>query len=96
MKKLKAKRGEARQLGRLFTLNAEWIDSQDLEHCSVTGAGFNFDPTHPDYPSFDQKEPGQGYTPENTRLVAIWYNRAKGELTDSQIKQAILCAVPHL
>ncbi len=47
---------------------------------------------NPYAPSLDQKIPGQGYTPENFQIVPMWYNRLKGDLTDTEALAIIQAA----
>lgn len=80
-----------------FSLTVEHIlDHLKKGACSVTGTPFHFDNAHqivhqrkknPYSPSVDRIDPKTGYTNENTRVVIWWYNMAKGELSDAEMKQ---------
>lgn len=87
---LKAKRYHAKKLGIPFDLDVEWIQQQPMM-CAVTGKMFLI-PDHgsgPLTPSFDQINPSQGYTKNNTRLVCLWYNMAKSSWSDADIRALI-------
>lgn len=56
--------------------------------CEATGIEFQLNPwpdggPNPFAPSLDQIIPGRGYTPENTRVVCWFFNRAAGLWDDS-------------
>lgn len=62
--------------------------------CVVTGIAFDMTidqlatvgrHTNPFAPSLDRKDPRQGYTNENTRVVIWQYNLMKGEITDEEV-----------
>lgn len=87
---LKSKRYHAKKQGIPFDLDVEWLQLQPMQ-CAITGKMFVI-PDHgsgPLTPSFDQINPSQGYTKNNTRLVCLWYNYAKGAFPDSDIRALI-------
>lgn len=61
--------------------------------CEITHSKLDLvfrDGVHNPYaPSLDQIVPGQGYVPGNIQIVAVWYNRMKGGLTDSEAIQIL-------
>lgn len=85
-----AKRYQAKRLGIPFDLDAEWLQLQP-SMCAVTGKIFVIPANGmgPLTPSFDQINPGQGYTKQNTRLVCLWYNMAKSSWPDQDIRDLI-------
>lgn len=65
------------------TLTMEWVrDKIAAGYCEVTGIPFDLEghgaPARSFSPSLDRINPDEGYTPENTQVVAWIYNRAKG------------------
>ena len=87
---LKSKRYHAKKQGIPFDLDVEWLQLQPMQ-CAVTGKMFVI-PDHgsgPLTPSFDQINPSQGYTKNNTRLVCLWYNVAKSSWPDQDIRDLI-------
>lgn len=85
-----SKRYQAKKLGIPFDLDAEWLQQQPMM-CSVTGKMFVIPAkgAGPLTPSFDQINPGQGYTKNNTRLVCLWYNTARSNWSDQEIRDLI-------
>lgn len=81
---------------REFTVTVEHIMAQlSTGKCAATGIPFQMDNVHqiitgrkknPYAPSIDKINPLLGYTNENTRIVIWWYNMAKAELSDSEMK----------
>lgn len=74
-----------------ITITKEWIVKK-LENgiCEVTNIPFVFetcgDRTRNKYtPSLDRKDPKQGYTVENTRVVIWMYNLWKSDYTDEDV-----------
>lgn len=88
---LKYKRFQAKKAGLPFDLDEEWLQNQPLM-CAVTGQTFEILPKGkgPRTPSFDQRLPGKGYTKENTQLVCLWYNTAKNQWPEEQIRALIV------
>lgn len=72
----------AKQRSSNVTITREWIQERiDKGYCEVTGLPFVLtweSIKNPWAPSIDQVRPGQGYTPENTKVVVWIYNVAKG------------------
>lgn len=90
-------KSRAHKGGQDFTITPAWIEERLIVGvCEVTGAAFELDFKSARAPSLDQKEPGQGYTPENTRVVTWFYNRAKGTSTDDDTTTLILQAAEAL
>jgi hypothetical protein len=74
-----------------FTITKQFLIEKltTIHTCEVTGASFDYSLRHdvqqnPYMPSLDQRVPGEGYTPENVQVVISWYNRFKGDLSDSE------------
>lgn len=91
LSRLKHKRYQAKKQGIPFDLDEEWVLRQP-QMCAVTGQMFviNEQGTGPRAPSFDQISPSAGYTKENTQLVCMWYNTAKGAWTEDEIRGLIV------
>lgn len=81
---------------RPVEVSLEWVVAR-LERgvCEATGLKFDFaartDGGHqnPYAPSLDRKDPAQNYTEENTQVVILAYNFAKGQLQDSAAREVI-------
>ena len=77
-----------------FTITREILRQKLIEcnnKCEITGGTLDYSfrndvHQNPFAPSLDQRIPRAGYTPENTQIVACWYNRMKGDLTDGEAK----------
>lgn len=75
-----------------FTLTLNHIiEGIEKGRCAVTGMEFQLinrgvNKKNHLAPSVDRIDSTVGYTDENTRIVCWWYNMAKGELTDNQMK----------
>ena len=71
------------------TISVEWIEEAlKVGVCQVTGVPFQWEfgkGRQPFAPSLDQKEPGQGYTFENTQVVVWIYNFAKNIFTHEEV-----------
>lgn len=85
-------RQRARRSDLPFEITLDWLKAKiDAGTCEVTG--INFDTAlgpgsgrgNPFGPSLDQKVPGAGYTPDNTRVVCWMFNLAKGTNTDADV-----------
>lgn len=83
---LKYKRYQAKKQGLLFDIDEDWLKKQPMQ-CAVTGQPFIV--TGPQTPSFDQKIAGKGYTRENTQLICLWVNYAKGQWPEATIRALI-------
>lgn len=83
---LKFKKYQAKKKGIPFDLDEEWIRQQP-KMCAVSGISFQIPPkgAGPLTPSFDQIEPGQGYTKNNTQLICLWLNQAYGQWSKAEI-----------
>jgi hypothetical protein len=87
----RAAKTRANRLGCMFSIDAPWIETRlAAGHCEVTGIPFDlkrgFNCGHrPWSPSLDRKNPGDGYTKENTQLVVFAYNAAKGGWTHEEV-----------
>lgn len=84
---IKYKRYQAKKAGLPFDLDEDWLKSQPMM-CAMTGKSFVVG--GPLTPSFDQKLAGQGYTRENTQLICLWLNMAKGQWPEDQIRALIV------
>jgi hypothetical protein len=65
------------------TITLDWVTERIAAGvCAATSLPFDLEgsgaPARPFTPSLDRIDPSQGYTPENTQVVAWVYNRAKG------------------
>jgi hypothetical protein len=87
----------ATKRGHSCTINKEFVQKL-LESsngvCQQTGDKFDFAPgelrqRNPYAPSLDQITAGKGYTPHNTQVVVGWYNRLKGDLSDTAARKII-------
>lgn len=71
------------------SISVEWIKEKlETGICEVTGLPFELvygKGKVPWSPSLDQIIPGNGYTPENTRVVVWLYNSAKNIFTDEDV-----------
>lgn len=94
-------RRRAKYKGIEFTLTREWLEPRlNTGICEMTG--LPFDRNHgtwwrqnPFYPSIDRRDPDQGYTEENCRLVIWAYNTAKNTWSDEttlEIARALVSA----
>lgn len=90
-------KGRAKLKNIPFSLTVEWLDTQPWV-CAVTGVPFvvTNKGKGPLTPSFDRIDPTQGYTPANTRLVACWYNQAKSNWPDDEIRKYICVAADYI
>ena len=73
-------------------LTREWLTARlRLGRCEATGAVLDFayrpGGLAPFTPSIDRKQADLGYTKENCQIVALIYNRVKGQLEDGQFKK---------
>lgn len=95
--RLSQTRGRAKLKSIPYSLTPEWLDAQPTV-CAVTGQPFVVTDKGkgPLTPSFDRIDPKLGYTPENTRLVACWYNHAKLNWPDEDIQKLIISAAKFL
>ena len=83
-----------------FTITREIVRQKLVDcknRCEVTGGPFDYSFRNDVYqntfaPSLDQRIPRAGYTPENTQIVALWYNRMKGDLADEEAKTILKSA----
>lgn len=79
-----------------FSITREWIEEKLVAgECEVTGTPLRLEfrsdlQTNPFAPSLDQKVARDGYTPENTQVVAYWYNRMKNDLTQTEALQILI------
>lgn len=75
-----------------FNLTQEWVEEQlTAKTCQRTGLLFDLETKgrSPFAPSLDRVIPSLGYTIENTLIVVLCYNQAKGEWShDEVIKMA--------
>lgn len=80
-----------------FTINLEWVIglyTKQKGKCCLTGLQLTLD-VNPDgrrcympfSPSLDQIKPGEGYTPENTRLVCVAVNIALNRFGEDVLEQ---------
>lgn len=80
----------SRQKGLEHSLTDEWVRDRLAGGCEVTGLPFVLfrsgqrGITHAHSPSLDRINPMRGYTTDNTRLVVLMFNRAKGINTDEE------------
>jgi hypothetical protein len=86
----------AKQKNLPFTITREWIENKlSTGECEVTGTPIHLTQrldvqSNPFAPSLDQKIVGNGYTPENAQIVAVWYNRMKNDLTDGEALEILI------
>lgn len=81
---LDAARQRCKKHGFAFSVDIDWVRKRVVEHgrCEITGIPFDFDVKPRErrrnafFPSLDQKVAGEGYTPENTRVVLVAVNLA--------------------
>ena len=79
------KRAESKNLALSITEEhiAHLLEVQGYK-CAATGVELTLDmlegvAMHPHGPSVDRIDPKQGYTPENSQVVCVQYNGAKGQ-----------------
>jgi hypothetical protein len=78
--------------GMEFSLDEAWMkNAENITHCPLTGVKLRQDGSgrkgrfrDPYAPSIDRIEPQRGYTPDNTRIICVWANVAKGEMSDRE------------
>lgn len=86
-KLLSSAKARARQKGREFALDLDWVKANLLgEKCQATGVPFVYEvpkgQKHGDFsPSIDRRDNSEGYTQSNSQIVCLMYNRAKSEGT---------------
>lgn len=76
-------------------ITPEWVAKRiEIGFCQATSRRFDLyqgtrgiKSRSPNAPSLDQVIPGKGYTRENTRVVCLAYNLAKGEMSDAELLQ---------
>ena len=75
-----------------LTITPEWIRQQIILQkgcCAVTKMQFNYDTidrkTNALVPSLDRIDSTKSYTPDNTRVVAWWFNQMKNAYSDKQL-----------
>lgn len=85
----RAAKDRSKKKNETFDLTLEWV-SQKLEHGLCEKTGVPFDLTrhdtllyNPFAPSIDKIDPSKPYTLENSQMVIDWYNRAKGQHSES-------------
>jgi hypothetical protein len=94
---LQAAKTRARKRDQAFTITMDWVERKLLAGvCEATGVPLTLDAGTPWSPSLDKIDPEKGYTPENTRIVTWFYNRAKGSSTDGETRRLILEAAEAL
>lgn len=74
------KKNSAKQSKKEFTLTIDWLHKQYAEQggiCLYSGVLFN---EELDNLTFERLDADKGYTPENTILVAEYFNQMKGQL----------------
>ncbi len=92
---------KARAEGIVFSLTDSWLSFQP-KFCPYLGLDFVLEPPgtterlHQLAPTFDRIVPGDGYTPENTRLISWWANRAKGDMPDKEFRVCCLLVEERL
>jgi hypothetical protein len=84
-------RARAKKDGREFTITKEWLALQP-RYCAISGIPFIIiqDGRGPLTPSLDRIDSSKGYTPENTQIVACWYNLGKSDWNDTEIQDLII------
>lgn len=79
-------RKRARRAGVPFSLTADWVHARlRAGVCEETGIPFTVGgrtTRSPWSPSLDRKCPRKGYTPDNTRVVVLIHNCARGAWGD--------------
>lgn len=87
---LQSAKGRAKVTEQPITIDSDWIAGRlEAGVCEVTGIPFVLTPGSPRAPSLDKRVPSDGYTPENTRLVLWFYNRAKGAASEEEALELI-------
>ncbi len=91
---------KARAVGVSFSLTDSWLAFQP-KFCPYLGLDFVLEPPgtgrlHYLAPTFDRVDPTGGYTPENTRLISWWANRAKGDMPDKEFRVCCLLVEERL
>jgi hypothetical protein len=78
-----AARVRCRKKGIEFALDGFAEDLQrriDAGHCELSGVAFDMSPGRkPTSPSLDRRNPSEGYTPENVRVICHALNAALGD-----------------
>lgn len=99
-------RNRAKAKSLPFDLDLDWIMAGIRAKCPLTGRRFvvmgpaqpgtkNGGPIEPYSPSIDQKEPGQGYTKANCRVISSIANYAKNKFTDEQLIEFCRTVASH-
>ena len=85
----RAARDRSEKKNEIFGLSIDWVKQKlDSGFCEKTGVAFDLK-RHPEFiynpfaPSIDKIDPSKPYTPENSQMVIDWYNRAKGQHSES-------------
>lgn len=79
-----------------YSLSPEWVVAQ-LPYCAATGVRLSYwGKITPTTLSIDRIDPKKGYTVENVRLVAYWYNTCKRNWPDEEISERIIEAANYI
>lgn len=93
---LYAKRSMCHKEGIPYGLDSHWVLEQ-LPVCAVTGIPLTHeDQNSPSAVNVDRIDPSKGYIKSNCRLVAKWYNQAKLNWPDEEIRGYILAAAQYM
>ncbi len=104
------KKDDAKGAKVLFSITPEWTTAEGLKGCPFVMQPFETDSRRPKLeaghrgiesiselaPTFDQIIPGEGYTPENTRIISWFANRAKGQMTEEEFHNMILAIAERI
>lgn len=89
----------AKRKGLVYELDTQWVEERlNVGHCEATNIPFEITIGSPWLPSIDRKDPTQGYTKENSRLVVWAFNRARGTDSDDvmlRLARAIVASHPY-
>lgn len=80
---------------------ADIMEVIERGRCAKTGVPFSLIKSHGAYhnpyaPSPDRIDPTRGYARDNVQWVLTWYNRAKGELGDSDMYLMCKLLIEHV
>lgn len=102
LKLIRDARKRALKRGIPFTVDAETIEKKIAAgYCEATGVRFDLSPMgkgklNPFAPSLDQRIAGLGYTPENTQVVVVIHNAARGAWGDAPVHAYVIAMAKQL
>lgn len=80
-------RNSERNRGYFSDVTAEWLTEQIRS--AVERGAVKLELNSPWAPSADQLSPGKGYFQDNVQIVPLWFNYAKHDFNEAELRDAI-------